>query len=101
MDMAQWGDSWKRGSRKAQGIGRRIDVRVFYSWPRTHPVRGATLNLFQKTRGLGSGNWCWAKISEVVVRPSVMVRTISPFLGDGSVAVGSVAVGSVVSGILK
>jgi hypothetical protein len=28
------------------------------SWPHTHPIRGATLNLFQKTRGLGSGNWC-------------------------------------------
>ena len=28
-----------------------------YSWPHTHPIRGATLNLSQKTRGLGSGFW--------------------------------------------
>ena len=27
------------------------------SWPHTHPIRGATLNLFQKTWVLGSGNW--------------------------------------------
>ena len=28
----------------------------FFSWPHTHPIRGATLNLFQKTWVLGSGN---------------------------------------------
>ena len=32
-------------------------IRNFYSWPHTHPIRGATLNLFQKTWVLGSGNW--------------------------------------------
>ena len=28
-----------------------------YSWPHTHSIRGATLNLFQKTWVLGSGYW--------------------------------------------
>jgi hypothetical protein len=44
----------------------RIFWRIYiYPWPHTHPVPGDTLNLFQKTRGLGSGNWCEAGISEV------------------------------------
>ena len=33
-----------------------LDLDLF-SWPHTHPIRGATLNLFQKTWVLGSGNW--------------------------------------------
>ena len=38
-----------------------------YSWPHTHPIRGATLNLFQKTWGLGSGYWVRLRVSEVGV----------------------------------
>ena len=38
-----------------------------YSWPHTHPIRGATLNLFQKTWVLGSGNWVRLRVSEVGV----------------------------------
>ena len=38
---------------------------LYYSWPHTHPIRGATLNLFQKTWVLGSGNWVRLRVSEV------------------------------------
>ena len=63
------------------------------SWPHTHPIRGATLNLFQKTWVLGSGNWVRlrsAKSGEGVDSEDYLPLTS----GDGSLAVGSVAVGS-------
>ena len=46
-----------------------LDLDLF-SWPHTHPIRGATLNLFQKTWVLGSGNWVGLRSAKSLsVRP--------------------------------
>ena len=51
-----------------------------YSWPHTHPIRGATLNLFQKTWVLGSGNWVRLR-SAKSGEGQLTVRSIYPIFG--------------------